>query len=132
MNNFANAADPAITSAFFQRYYLSLFQDVFFVLTDTDHKSGFKFQSALLARMYQLVELNVIQNPLFDPAVVSDPNMTNSVFLRGYATNLLQTAFPHLHKYGICLFSLSTVLNLSRSGRKSKHALVLSPSITMI
>jgi len=50
--------------------------------------------------MYQLVELNVIQNPLYDPAVVSDPNMTNSVFLRDYATNLLQNAFPHLHKYG--------------------------------
>lgn len=48
--------------------------------------------------MYQLVELNVIQNPLFDPVVVSDPNMTNSLFLREYVTNLLKTAFPHVHK----------------------------------
>jgi len=98
VNNFANAADPAITNAFFQQYYLNILQDIFFVLTDTDHKSGFKFQSALLARMYQLVELNVIQNPLFDPAVVSDSNMTNSLFLREYVTNLLKTAFPHVHK----------------------------------
>ncbi|KXN82603.1 Exportin-1 [Leucoagaricus sp. SymC.cos] len=97
VNNFANAADPAITSAFFQQYYLNMVQDIFFVLTDADHKSGFKLQSALLARLYQLVELNVIQSPLFDPASVPDANMTNSVFLREYITNLLKNAFPHVH-----------------------------------
>ncbi|EEB91897.1 hypothetical protein MPER_09672, partial [Moniliophthora perniciosa FA553] len=81
VNNFANAGDPA---------------DVFFVLTDTDHKSGFKLQSILLARMFQLVELNVIQAPLFDPASVPDPNISNAVFLREYSANLLKNAFPHV------------------------------------
>lgn len=100
VNNFANAAEPAITNAFFQQYYLNTVQDIFFVLTDADHKSGFKLQSALLARLYQLVELNIIQSPLFDPAAVPDANMTNSVFLREYITNLLKTAFPHVHRYG--------------------------------
>jgi exportin-1 len=103
VNNFANAADPAITSAFFQQYFLSIVQDIFFVLTDADHKSGFKLQSALLARLYQLVELNVIQSPLFDTAAVPDPNMTNSQFLREYTTNLLKNAFPHVHRYRHCL-----------------------------
>ncbi len=42
VNNFASAAEPAVTNAFFQQYFLSIIQDVFFVLTDTDHKSGFK------------------------------------------------------------------------------------------
>ena len=99
VNNFAAAADPAVTNAFFQQYFLSIVQDIFFVLTDADHKSGFKLQSVLLARMYQLVELNVIQTPLFDPAQVSDPNMTNTQFLREYTSNLLKTAFPHVQKY---------------------------------
>lgn len=97
MNNFANAAEPAITNAFFQQYYLNTVQDIFFVLTDADHKSGFKLQSALLARLYQLVELNIIQSPLFDPATVPE-NTTNSVFLREYITNLLKNAFPHVHR----------------------------------
>jgi exportin-1 len=66
-------------------------------LTDADHKSGFKLQSALLARLYQLVELNIIQSPLFDPATVPE-NTTNSVFLREYITNLLKNAFPHVHR----------------------------------
>lgn len=97
VNNFAGYNDPAITNAFFQQYYLSILQDIFFVLTDTDHKSGFKLQSALLARLYQLVELSVIQAPLYDPAAFPDPSMTNATFIRQYISNLLKTAFPHVH-----------------------------------
>jgi len=93
--NFANA-DPAVGVAFFQQYFLSIVQDIFFVLTDTDHKSGFKLQSLLLARMFQLVETNQIQSPLFDPAQMPDPNISNAIFLREYCANLLQTAFPHV------------------------------------
>ncbi|TFK42998.1 CRM1 C terminal-domain-containing protein [Crucibulum laeve] len=96
INNFASAADPSVTNAFFQQYFLSIVQDIFFVLTDADHKSGFKLQSVLLARMYQLVELNVIQSPLFDPSQMPDPNITNAIFLREYTANLLKTAFPHV------------------------------------
>ncbi|KAF9264734.1 hypothetical protein L218DRAFT_200244 [Marasmius fiardii PR-910] len=96
VNNFANAGDPAVSNAFFQQYFLSIVQDVFFVLTDTDHKSGFKLQSILLARMFQLVEMNAVQAPLFDASQVPDPNISNSVFLREYCTNLLKNAFPHI------------------------------------
>jgi len=94
VNNFANATDD-VRNTFFRQYFLSIVQDVFFVLTDTDHKSGFKLQSVLLARMFQLVELNVIQTPLFDDA----QQTTNAVFLREYTANLLKTAFPHVQPY---------------------------------
>jgi exportin-1 len=95
VNNFAGA-DPAVSNVFFQQYYLSILQDIFFVLTDTDHKSGFKLQSVLLARLFQLVEANQIQSPLFDPAQVAMAN--NAVFIREYCANLLKTAFPHVQK----------------------------------
>ncbi|KAF8831340.1 hypothetical protein HHX47_DHR1000695 [Lentinula edodes] len=104
VNNFANAGDPSVSNAFFQQYFLSIVQDIFFVLTDTDHKSGFKLQSALLARMFELVELNAIQTPLYDPSQVSDPNVTNSMFLREYTANLLKTAFPHIQPIQIQAF----------------------------
>lgn len=71
-------------------------QDIFFVLTDTDHKSGFKLQSLLLARLFQLVETNVITVPLFDPSQVPDPSISNTVFLRDNTVNLLKNAFPHV------------------------------------
>ncbi|KAH9934873.1 CRM1 C terminal-domain-containing protein [Fomitopsis serialis] len=95
VNNFAGA-DPQVSNAFFQQYFLSIMQDIFFVLTDTDHKSGFKLQSLLLARMFQLAETNAITVPLFDPASVPDPSMGNSRFLKEYTANLLKTAFPHV------------------------------------
>ncbi|KAH7889656.1 CRM1 C terminal-domain-containing protein [Phlebopus sp. FC_14] len=103
VNNFASA-EPAVSSAFFQQYFLSILQDIFFVLTDTDHKSGFKLQSLLLARLFQLVETNQIQSPLFDPAQMPDPNITNSVFLKEYCANLLKAAFPHVHSSQVQIF----------------------------
>lgn len=39
INNFA-AADPSASNAFFQQYSLPIIQDIFFVMTDTEHKSG--------------------------------------------------------------------------------------------
>ncbi|KAJ7632457.1 CRM1 C terminal-domain-containing protein [Roridomyces roridus] len=103
VNNFAGA-EPAVANAFFQQYFLSIVQDIFFVLTDTDHKSGFKLQSVVLARMFQLVELNAISTPLFDPSQVSDPNVTNAMFLREYCADLLHTAFPHVQKIQVQAF----------------------------
>ena len=98
INNFANA-DQAVANSFFQQYYLAVLQDTFFVLTDADHKSGFKLQALLLARMVQLVAIDQIKAPLFDPSVITDPNMTNAAFVRDYTANLLRSAFPHAATY---------------------------------
>ncbi|KAF8333931.1 CRM1 C terminal-domain-containing protein [Cantharellus anzutake] len=97
IDNFA-VSEPNISNAFFQQYFLSLLQDIFFVLTDTDHKSGFKQQSIVLARMFQLVMTGQLNAPLFDPATVGNSSMTNQEFLKMYTANLLKTAFPHLAK----------------------------------
>ncbi|ORY04236.1 hypothetical protein K493DRAFT_345751 [Basidiobolus meristosporus CBS 931.73] len=95
LNNVASS-DPSIANGFYQGYFLSLLQDIFYVLTDTDHKSGFKLQCLVLSRMFLLVENGSVSAPLFNPAQVSNPSMTNSMFLMEYVCNLLQTAFPHL------------------------------------
>lgn len=91
VNNFSSATEP-VSNAFFQQYFLSIVQDTFFVLTDTDHKSGFKLQSVLLARMFQLVETNAIGTPLFEPSQTT----SNAAYLREYTANLLKNAFPHV------------------------------------
>ena len=98
VNNFSTA-DPQVSNQFFQQYFLGIMQDVFFVLTDTDHKSGFKLQSMVLARLFQLVQTGAIGVPLFDPSTVPDPNMSNSLFLQEYTATLLKNAFPHLQPY---------------------------------
>jgi exportin-1 len=57
--------------------------------------TGFKLQGILLARLFQLVETNQIEAPLFDPAV-TDPSMTNQKYLRQFCADLLTNAFPHV------------------------------------
>lgn len=39
MNNMADT-DPQTSSIFFRQFYIPILQDVFFVLTDSDHKAG--------------------------------------------------------------------------------------------
>ena len=60
---------------------------------------GFKNQIMLMARLIALVESGAVQAPLFDPAEVSDPTMTNSTYLRGYIANLLSNAFQNMQPY---------------------------------
>lgn len=111
-NNFTRA-DPSVSNAFYQGYFLSLLQDVFFVLTDSDHKSGFKQQCMVLSNMCQLVETGQVQSPLFNPQQVNDATLTNQQYLREYIRNLLKNAFPHLtdqqiHVFVLGLFEFTT------------------------
>ncbi|QSZ32979.1 hypothetical protein DSL72_002563 [Monilinia vaccinii-corymbosi] len=92
--------DPATSNAFFQQFFVPILQDVFFVLTDTDHKAGFKSQSTLLARMFYFVHPAdgtppKIQGPIFilDQA---PSGATNKDFLTNFVATLLQNAFPNL------------------------------------
>lgn len=92
--------DPATSNAFFQSFYITILQDVFFVLTDTDHKAGFKSQSALLARMFYFVQpadgtQPKIQGPIYPPDQ-APAGTSNQVFLAQFVSNLLSNAFPNL------------------------------------
>lgn len=44
MDNMAEVPDQGTSSVFFQQFFVPILQDVFFVLTDPDHKSGKEFQ----------------------------------------------------------------------------------------
>ncbi|KIM28962.1 hypothetical protein M408DRAFT_329009 [Serendipita vermifera MAFF 305830] len=120
VDNFAKA-DASVANAFFQQFYTALLQDLFFVLTDTDHKSGFKMQSQLLMRLYQLVETSTLQAPIFDPASVPDPNMSNQAFLREFSASLLKNAFPHLPPKRVEAFS-ATLAETSLDANRFKMA----------
>ena len=91
--------DPQTSNAFFQQFFIPILQDIFFVLTDSDHKAGFKSQSNLLSRMFYLVHpadgsQPKIQGPIYTDQV--PPGTSNKDFLSGFVGNLLQTAFPNL------------------------------------
>jgi exportin-1 len=88
---------PNVAQGFYQQYLLSLIQDVFAVLTDRLHKSGFKMHATLLLQMFHLVQMNQVTVPLFD-ATKFPPGTTNPSFLREHVTGLLTTSFPNLSR----------------------------------
>ncbi|KAJ3169499.1 Karyopherin transporter [Geranomyces variabilis] len=117
LDNFSKS-DPGIAASFYQSYFLSLLQDIFFVLTNPFHKSGFKLQSLILMNMFQLVDSPAISVPLFDPSQVSNPNMNNSTYVRTYVTDLLQGAFTHLQPSQVH----AVVNNLFASSKENEAA----------
>ena len=113
MNNMAET-DAQTSSIFFRQFYIPILQDVFFVLTDTDHKAGmfamgregpvcscfagFKSQAMLLARMFHFVQVGKIHEPIYSPDQAPLGTM-NKDFLQEYVANLLQSAFKNLQEW---------------------------------
>ncbi|EME38538.1 hypothetical protein DOTSEDRAFT_75903 [Dothistroma septosporum NZE10] len=103
VENMANQTDQATCDAFFQNFYTTILQDVFFVLTDSDHKAGFKYQSMLLARLFWLVGANKIQNPIYS-GDQAPAGTSNKDFLQNFVASLLSNAFPNLQAVQITNF----------------------------
>lgn len=102
VNNMAET-DSQTAGMFFQQFYIPILQDVFFVLTDSDHKAGFKTQCMLLSRMFQLVETNKISQPLYTGSDVS-PGTSNKEYVSQFTANLLHNAFANLKEVQITHF----------------------------
>lgn len=103
IDNMAENTDLQTSSMFFQQFYLTILQDVFFVLTDSDHKAGFKLQTLLLSRMFYFVESGKISEPVYTPEQAA-AGTTNRQFLTEFIGNLLQSAFPNLQPTQIAQF----------------------------
>ncbi|KAF8544087.1 CRM1 C terminal-domain-containing protein [Trichophaea hybrida] len=94
INNISDT-DAQTAGAFFQQFFIPILQDIFFVLTDADHKAGFKLQALLLSRMFYFVDSGKVEAPLYTPGQ-APPGTSNSQFLRDYVAQLLINAFSHL------------------------------------
>lgn len=96
ISNMADTADAQTRNGFFQQFFTTILQDVFFVVTDSDHKAGFKSQSMLLAKMFWLVDSGKLDSPIYTSPDMAPEGTPNREFLRNFVGNLLATAFPNL------------------------------------
>lgn len=95
LQNVSEKATPEFAAKFYQNYFFNILQGMFHVLTDSDHKAGFKQQCQVLAKQIDLVESNAISVPLYQAGQVPD-GTSNSAYLRQYMGHMLLEAFPHL------------------------------------
>ncbi|KAK4704590.1 exportin-1, partial [Phenoliferia sp. Uapishka_3] len=115
IDNVVNAG-PDVSNPFFEAYYLSILQDMFFVLTDPDHKSGFKMVSTVLAKLFNLVGTGQMAS--------IDPNAVNA-----YSVNLLTSAFPHMQSSQIT----TLVSNLrEHSGDSVRFKIILRDFVVLL
>lgn len=85
------------TKAFYENFYFQILSDTFYVLTQPDHKSGFRYQAQLLAQLIHLVQDGVIKEPLYTTEQAPE-GTSNSDYLKQYLGNLLSSAFENLQK----------------------------------
>lgn len=103
INNIAEKTDIGTANAFFQRFFVTILQDVLFVVTDSDHKAGFKTQSMLLMKLFYFIHpadgtQPKIQGPIYMPDQ-AQAGTSNREFLAASVATLLQNAFPNLQSY---------------------------------
>ncbi|EJU05532.1 crm1 protein [Dacryopinax primogenitus] len=118
INNFSGASAD-ISNAFFTSYYMTILGDILQVLSDSDHKSGFKGQCGVLQRLIQLVIANEIHTPLFDSSQI--PAKTNEEFVRNQLTTMLKSAFGHMSPIQIEQF-VQNLWDFSADGARFKLA----------
>jgi len=94
-----NADSVEVSNSFYQTYFLHLLQDLFFILTDTFHKSGFKKQAMILTQMFAMVESGRVTAPLGP-----DASVDNRMFMREYVMQLLLKSFPNLSQNDVMAF----------------------------
>lgn len=98
-----------ISNVFFQRFFKPIISDTLYVLTDSDHKSGFKTQSQILVKIIELLDSGRVSEPIYEPKEAS-AGTSNIVYFKDYLTNLLLNAFPHLQRPMVSNFLSSLVV----------------------
>lgn len=88
-----NIQSSEAATAFYKTYLLSLLKDIFAVLTDTLHKSGFPLHATILMLIIQSVKSGSVNVPLWGN---SGGYNNNQEFLHAYLNNMIGSAFSNL------------------------------------
>ncbi|AJR98026.1 AHL_G0022200.mRNA.1.CDS.1 [Saccharomyces cerevisiae] len=103
VKNIERMGNVPFANEFHKNYFFIFVSETFFVLTDSDHKSGFSKQALLLMKLISLVYDNKISVPLYQEDEVPQ-GTSNQVYLSQYLANMLSNAFPHLTSEQIASF----------------------------
>jgi len=83
---------------FYSAYLMQICQDIFIVLTDSLHKSGFKLQAEILRRLIIAIESKELVLPLHPE------HPDNKLYLREFLVTALISSFPNTSKTSVTQF----------------------------
>lgn len=105
-----SGSSPQVAQSFYSSFLLNLITEIFNILTDRLHKSGFKVQTDVLHHIVTIIMQGKVQVPLFDANILSQlglsasSDMNNITFIKPYITKMLVTAFPNLAHQQVMVF----------------------------
>jgi len=94
------SGNQQIAQQFYVTFLLPLIQDVFGVLTDRLHKSGFKLQATILMHLCHATQRGQITSALHSMG----PGIDNAQFLKEHLGGLFAKAFPNVTKQQVSSF----------------------------
>lgn len=93
--NIESMGNTPFANAFYENFYFTFISETFYVLTDSDHKSGFSKQCLLLMKLISLVYDNKINVPIYKEGEAPQ-GTSNQIYLNQFLSNMLASVFPHL------------------------------------
>eukprot|EP00818_Percolomonas_sp_WS_P000424 CAMPEP_0117443390 /NCGR_PEP_ID=MMETSP0759-20121206/4670_1 /TAXON_ID=63605 /ORGANISM="Percolomonas cosmopolitus, Strain WS" /LENGTH=1065 /DNA_ID=CAMNT_0005235363 /DNA_START=185 /DNA_END=3382 /DNA_ORIENTATION=+ len=105
LTNIEQQTNQHLVNEFYKSFFSPILTDIFGVLTDTMHMSGFKYESSILRKLIGIVSVNALSVPLFDPSKERYPD--NRTYSQTFIANRLTNAFPNLRKDEIQNFVVS-------------------------
>eukprot|EP01038_Epipyxis_sp_PR26KG_P012132 gene12132-16243_t len=95
---------PQIAQQFYVAFLVSLIEDLFGVMTDRLHKSGFKLQASILKHLLNVANSNALLAPLYDSSATPHASIDNISFIKEHIGSLLIKHFPNLTKNQVSSF----------------------------
>ncbi len=83
---------------FYSAYLMQICRDIFIVLTDSLHKSGFKQQTEILRRLIMAIETKELVTP------ISPECPDNKIYVREYLISALAASFQNTNKASVTAF----------------------------
>lgn len=95
LTNVSRISDVNAQSSFYRSFFLSILHDVFYVLTDTMHKSAFDIEAAILFHLFGILQTGKVSVPVYDTTgMQSLPS--NQDYIKNDLANMLPKTFPNL------------------------------------
>jgi exportin-1 len=104
MLNKIHSTSQNIVNEFYKQFYIRILNDMFFVITDTLHKSGFKLQASIVLNLFATVQQGKITEPIYEVQPNQQVLPSNEDFVKEHTANVLHNAFPNLTKQQILNF----------------------------
>lgn len=101
-----------VSNIFFAKFFKPIIGDTLYLLTDSDHKSGFRTQAQILQSFIKLIISNSISAPLYS-SEEAPPGTSNIDYFKEYISNTLVAVFPHLQKNQVIAFLETLITNES-------------------